>query len=372
MGDVRFVGVEKRFEQVVALRSLDVHVPDGAFLVLLGPSGCGKTTALRILAGLELPTAGSVHIGDRDVTRIQPRDRDVAMVFQSYALYPHMTVAENIGYPLRIRDVPKAERAQTVHRVAAALEVEHLLGRRPRQLSGGQRQRIALARAIIREPAVFLMDEPLSNLDAKLRTSMRGEIKRLQTRLATTTLYVTHDQAEAMTMADLVAVLSDGELQQLAPPDEIYDRPQNRFVATFVGSPPMNVVPGAVDPGQRAFVVADVALPLGDAFESCAAAGVTELGARPEDLRLVEPGTPGALPGEVYVVEPMGNEALVEVTVADTRITVRSDRDFRAPIGSPVGIAADAARSCFFTEGGATAVHRRDRQRSPARRGAVG
>src|SRR6185503_14238885 len=222
MSEVSFRGIEKRFDaQSLALRSLDLDVPDGAFLVLLGPSGCGKTTALRVLAGLETPTAGTVHIGDRDVTRIQPRDRDVAMVFQSYALYPHMTVGENIGYPLRIRGLSKADQRAGVQRVAESLEIAHLLDRRPRHLSGGQRQRVALARAIVREPSVFLMDEPLSNLDAKLRTSMRGEIKRLQKRLGTTTLYVTHDQAEAMTMADLVAVMREGQLQQLAPPEEI-------------------------------------------------------------------------------------------------------------------------------------------------------
>jgi len=239
MSAVRYEAVEKRFGAFAALRSLNLDVPDHAFLALLGPSGCGKTTALRILAGLELPTDGRVFIGERNVTRLQPRDRDVAMVFQSYALYPHMTVAENIAYPLRIRKIDPTERERRVSEVAAALEVGHLLDRRPAQLSGGQRQRIALARAIVREPAAFLMDEPLSNLDARLRVTMRGEIKRLCQRLGTTTLYVTHDQAEALTMADLVAVMRDGELQQLAPPEEIYDRPANRFVATFVGSPPM-------------------------------------------------------------------------------------------------------------------------------------
>src|SRR5262249_33187288 len=203
-------------EPIVALKALDLDIPDHSFLALLGPSGCGKTTALRIAAGLELPTAGKVLIGERNVTRLQPRDRDVAMVFQSYALYPHMTVAENIAYPLRIRKVDPGERLRRVSEVAAALEVDHLLDRRPAQLSGGQRQRIALPRAIVREPAAFVMDEPLSNLDARLRLSMRGEIKRLCHRLGTTTLYVTHDQAEALTMADLVAVMRDGELQQIA------------------------------------------------------------------------------------------------------------------------------------------------------------
>ena len=247
MSAVRYEGIEKRFGAVVALRALDLDVPDRSFLALLGPSGCGKTTALRILAGLEAPTAGRVLIGERDVTRLQPRDRDVAMVFQSYALYPHMTVRENIGYPLRIRKVAPAEQARMVTEVAAALEVDSLLERRPRQLSGGQRQRIALARAIVRDPAAFLMDEPLSNLDARLRLSMRGEIKRLCHRLGATTLYVTHDQAEALTMADLVAVLRDGELQQVASPNEIYERPANHFVATFVGNPPMNVLRAVVD-----------------------------------------------------------------------------------------------------------------------------
>ena len=247
MSAVRYEGIEKRFDSVAALHALDLDVPDHAFMALLGPSGCGKTTALRILAGLELPTAGQVLIGGRDVTRLQPRDRDVAMVFQSYALYPHMTVADNIAYPLRIRKVDPAERKRLVEEVAASLEVGHLLKRRPRQLSGGQRQRIALARAIVRDPAAFLMDEPLSNLDARLRLTMRGEIKRLCHRLGATTLYVTHDQAEALTMADLVAVMREGELQQLAPPHEIYDRPANRFVATFVGNPPMNVLRATVD-----------------------------------------------------------------------------------------------------------------------------
>ena len=228
MTEVSYHGVEKRFDQqTLALRSLDLVVPDGVFLVLLGPSGCGKTTALRVLAGLELPTAGSVHIGDRDVTNMQPRDRDVAMVFQSYALYPHMTVGENIGYPLRIRGLNKTDRAAGVLRVAEALEIPHLLDRRPRHLSGGQRQRVALARAIVREPSVFLMDEPLSNLDAKLRVATRAELARLHQRLKTTTVYVTHDQVEAMTMGDRVAVLKDGVLQQVGTPRDLYDDPDD-------------------------------------------------------------------------------------------------------------------------------------------------
>src|SRR5438477_8255965 len=287
MSRVAYEGVAKRFGDVVALRDFDLEVPDGVFLVMLGPSGCGKTTALRILAGLELPDAGKVLLGDRDVTRLQPRDRDVAMVFQSYALYPHMTVGANIDYPLKLRSIPSAQRAAAVQDVADLLEIGHLLGRRPRQLSGGQRQRVALARAIVREPQAFLMDEPLSNLDAKLRASMRGELKRLQKRLAATTVYVTHDQAEATTMGDLVAVMHDGVLEQLGPPLEIYDRPATRFVATFVGSPPANVLPGSLDREGRAFVVAGGRVPLGEeVLAACIERKVTELGVRPEGLAI--------------------------------------------------------------------------------------
>jgi multiple sugar transport system ATP-binding protein len=365
MSAVSYRGIEKRFDaQVLALRSLDLDVPDGKFLVLLGPSGCGKTTALRILAGLELPTAGEVHIGDRNVTRMQPRDRDIAMVFQSYALYPHMTVAENVAYPLRIRKLSKDERRTQVLAVAESLEIAHLLDRRPKNLSGGQRQRVALARAIVREPSVFLMDEPLSNLDAKLRTTMRGEIKRLQTRLATTTLYVTHDQAEAMTMADLVAVLRDGELQQLGSPDEIYDRPANRFVAAFVGSPPMNVLEGELDSDGQCLVVGGsrLALPEG-VFRAAAEAGASVLGVRPEDLAVVaaDAGNRSSLRGEVYVVEPMGNETLVDVRIGEQRLMVRAPRSFSAAIGSPIGVRVSPESTCFFRADGSTALHRSDR-----------
>jgi multiple sugar transport system ATP-binding protein len=361
VSEVSFRGVEKRFDQQsLALRSLDLDVPDGAFLVLLGPSGCGKTTALRVLAGLEMPTAGTVHIGDRDVTRIQPRDRDVAMVFQSYALYPHMTVGENIGYPLRIRGLSKKDQRAGALRVAEALEIPHLLDRRPRHLSGGQRQRVALARAIVREPSVFLMDEPLSNLDAKLRTSMRGEIKRLQKRLGTTTLYVTHDQAEAMTMADLVAVMREGELQQLAPPDEIYDHPANRFVAAFVGNPPMNVLEGTLEGGD--FVIEGERLALDEPMRAaCAEEAVTAIGIRPEDLEILTAGAPGALAGEIYVVEPMGNETLVDVRIGDQRVMARAAREFAAPIGSPIGVRVALRSACFFGPDGTTALHRSDR-----------
>jgi multiple sugar transport system ATP-binding protein len=357
VSSVRYQAIEKRFDSVTALQELHLDIPDHAFLALLGPSGCGKTTALRILAGLELPTSGRVFIGDRDVTRLQPRDRDIAMVFQSYALYPHMTVFENISYPLRIRDVPLAERKRMVTEVSAALEVDHLLDRRPRQLSGGQRQRIALARAIVRNPAAFLMDEPLSNLDARLRITMRAEIKRLCHRLGATTLYVTHDQAEALTMADLVAVMRDGQLQQLAPPGDIYDRPANRFVATFVGNPPMNVVRAAVD--ESGLRVGGSVLPMDERLRAnCRAGNVSEVGIRPEDVRLVEAGTAASLAGQIYVVEPMGNETLVDVQVGEERITVRAARGFRAPVGSEVNVSFEPGDACFFNAAGSSVVHR--------------
>jgi multiple sugar transport system ATP-binding protein len=242
------------------------------------------------------------------------------------------------------------------------LDIAGLLDRRPRQLSGGQRQRVALARAIVREPACFLMDEPLSNLDAKLRLTMRAEIKRLQKDLATTTLYVTHDQAEAMTMADLVAVMHDGRLEQLGPPEEIYERPANRFVAEFVGSPPMSLLQGVVNPDRGAFVAGETALPLrAERLARCADADVTAVGIRPEDLDLVEPGTEGALAGEIYVVEPMGNETIVEVKLEGQRVRVRAPRGWDAPIGSAVGLAVDPEAASFFTADGTTAVHRASR-----------
>jgi multiple sugar transport system ATP-binding protein len=358
MAEVELAAVDKRFDAVQVLNSLDLQVRDGEFMVLLGPSGCGKTTALRIVAGLEQPTSGTVLIDGVNVTRRAPRERDVAMVFQSYALYPHMTVAENIAYPLKIRGVDGAQRTAAVRRVADSLEVTHLLNRRPRQLSGGQRQRIALARAIVREPAAFLMDEPLSNLDAKLRLTMRGEIKRLQKRLGTTTLYVTHDQAEALTMADRVCVLKDGVVQQYAPPQEIFDAPANRFVAGFVGSPPMNLLDVDLDHERRTMVIGESHVPLGRRFEECAAGAVTQVGARARDLAIVPPGTAGSVGGDVYVVEPMGDEVYVDVTVGESRISVRADRGWTAPIGERVGVLIDPALACFFDADGLTTVHR--------------
>jgi multiple sugar transport system ATP-binding protein len=324
---VTYDAVSKSFGATQALAPLELTVPEGQFLAMLGPSGCGKTTALRILAGLEAPTAGRVFIGTTDVTTREPKHRDVAMVFQSYALYPHKTVAENIGYPLKLRKEPAEARDAQVRQVAELLGIEPLLERSPRQLSGGQRQRVALARAIIRRPRAFLMDEPLSNLDAQLRLQMRVEIKRLQRELGVTTLYVTHDQIEAMTMADLIAVMCDGHLQQLAAPADLYARPANLFVARFCGSPPMNILEGAV--ADQRFRHAAGEVPLSTPSRS----GPVMLGFRPEHAELVTPGTPDSLAGEIYVVEPLGNETLVTVRIAGELVNLRMPADFTGALG---------------------------------------
>jgi len=294
MASVRLEGVAKTYPNGhVAAKGLDLEIRDGEFMVLVGPSGCGKSTALRMIAGLETPTAGRILIGDRDVTQLPPQDRDIAMVFQTYALYPHMTVRENLAFGLRMRGTARETTDQRVREAARALGLEPVLGRRPAQLSGGQRQRVALGRAIVREPKVFLFDEPLSNLDAKLRVETRAELSRLHRRLGATVVYVTHDQEEAMTLGWRVAVMLDGLLQQVAPPMELYRRPANRFVAEFVGSPAMNFLPGGTVKG--------LAPPHGD--------GVT-LGVRPHDLAVVQSGG-GDIDAWVDVVEPRGNELLV-------------------------------------------------------------
>jgi multiple sugar transport system ATP-binding protein len=320
MASVTFERVSKRFGEVVALDQLDLAIGDGELLVLLGPSGCGKSTALRVVAGLEAPTAGAVRIGDRRVGGVDPKDRDVAMVFQSYALYPHLSVRENIEFPLRNRKVPETERARAVVEVAAQLGLDPLLDRKPRELSGGQRQRVALARAIVRRPAVFLMDEPLSNLDAAMRTTTRADLVELHRQLAATFVYVTHDQVEAMTMADRVAVLDRGVLQQVDRPQVLYDRPANRFVATFVGSPPMNLLPTGA--AQHLGVTSDDVV----------------VGIRPEHIRFDDAG----IPAHVRMVEELGHERHVVCALAGGEpVVVRVSGDAPVPgAGAPVHLVA--------------------------------
>ncbi|MBL4846816.1 MAG: sn-glycerol-3-phosphate ABC transporter ATP-binding protein UgpC [Planctomycetes bacterium] len=302
--------------QAPTVDHVDLVVKDGEFFILLGPSGCGKSTLLRMIAGLESITAGKLSIGERLVNDVPPRDRDIAMVFQSYALYPHLSVRDNLGFGLKMRGTPKDEIARRVAEVAPALGLEELLDRLPKALSGGQRQRVALGRAIVREPAVFLLDEPLSNLDAKLRGTMRIELKRLHQRLAATMIYVTHDQVEAMTLGDRIAVLSGGHVQQVGPPLEVYNNPANRFVAGFLGSPPMNFLPGVLvgEPVTKVTLTTGVQIDLPEQLHDCAKAGSeVELGVRPE-LLLLDPE--GPLVGTVAVVEALGAETVVTVDAA--------------------------------------------------------
>jgi multiple sugar transport system ATP-binding protein len=313
-----------------AVSDLTLDVADGEFVVLVGPSGCGKTTALRMVAGLEDVTAGKVRVGDRVVNDVSPRDRDVAMVFQNYALYPHMTVAENIGFALKLRKLPKREIDGKVREAADVLGLTEMLGRKPSQLSGGQRQRVAMGRAIVREPAAFLMDEPLSNLDAKLRVQMRAEISRVQRRLGVATLYVTHDQTEAMTMGDRVAVLRAGELQQYDAPQVLYDAPTNMFVAAFIGSPAMNLYEGTVSADGGSVRLGDQTLDLSPAVAAAVTAyrdKAVVVGIRPENLQdaaLAGASADGqVLHGDVELVEALGSERLVHFRIGAGR--VRSD-----------------------------------------------
>jgi multiple sugar transport system ATP-binding protein len=390
LAQVSFDGVTKRFGETTAVDDLTLAVPDGELLVLLGSSGCGKTTALRLVAGLEEVTAGSVSIGERVVNDVDPKDRDVAMVFQSYALYPHLTVAKNIEFPLRQRGVDKEERATKVKRAADTLGLGGLLGRKPAQLSGGQRQRVAVARAIVREPRVFLMDEPLSNLDAALRVQTRADIVELQSRLSTTTLYVTHDQVEAMTMGHRIAVMSEGKLQQVAPPEQLYARPANAFVAGFLGSPGMNLMEGMLvesgsaggaggaggapegrgSPGALcvAFPGASVPLPpaLADAVRG--AGPDVLLGVRPESLRL---DPEGPIAASVIIVELLGAETHVIChTESDARIIVRQSGDAPKPkLGEAVRIAIADDPAAYHLFDGATGARLGDQlaeQRAPA------
>ncbi len=327
-----------------ALKDLSLEVAAGEFLVLLGPSGCGKSTALRMIAGLESISSGELRIGETDVTDVLPKYRDIAMVFQSYALYPHKTVAENIGFPLKVAKTPPDEIDRAVRAAADQVELGDLLDRFPGQLSGGQRQRVALARAIIRRPSVFLMDEPLSNLDAKLRGNMRAELKHMQGELGITTIYVTHDQIEAMTLAHRVAIMKDGVLQQLGTPKEVYSDPANLFVAGFMGSPPMNFVEGAIAEG--AFAANSVSIPMPNAPDT---PNVT-MGFRPEDCGITEAGQ-GLLDADVFAVEMTGDQVLVTLRRDGAPLVVKMPKEFEIAADVKAGITLDPEHLYFFDTG---------------------
>ena len=318
MKSVDIVNVKKRFGHVEVLHGVSVGMEEGSFVVLVGPSGCGKSTLLRMIAGLESVSEGEISIGGRVVNDVAPKDRDIAMVFQNYALYPQMTVAQNMAFSLELAKAPKSEITSKVRKASSILGLDALLDRLPKQLSGGQRQRVAMGRAIVRDPQVFLFDEPLSNLDAKLRVQMRGEIKSLQKRLGTTTVYVTHDQIEAMTMADKIVVMRDGRIEQVGAPLELFDRPTNLFVASFIGSPAMNFIEGSVAEDGATFLANDgTSLTLGSVPQAARGRKVV-LGVRPEHLHL---NGPGAAAAEVLVTEPTGSETYVVATLAGVNVT---------------------------------------------------
>ena len=339
MAGLRFTGVRKDYGPIRALRGLDLEVAEGELLVLVGPSGCGKSTALRTAAGLEDVTEGAIHIGGRDVTRVAPSERNVAMVFQSYALFPHLDVAENIGFGLRARKVGRDEARARVRQAAETVGCEDLLERKPFELSGGERQRVALARALARDPDVYLLDEPLSNLDAQLRVEMRAELKLLHQQVGTTMLHVTHDQVEALTMGDRVAVLRDGVIQQTAPPDELYRRPANSFVARFIGSPSMNVFRGRADNGTLRAGPLTFPTPA-----VLASGGNVDVGVRPEHLSVGDEGAPA----EVVVVELAGNEAYLHLTAGGESFIARVSPEEPPALGSQVRVQAPAERLHLF------------------------
>ena len=349
MAQVALNKLVKRYGAYQALHEVDMTVENGEFVVLVGPSGCGKSTLLRMIAGLEEISGGTISIGGRVVNTIRPKERDIAMVFQSYALYPHMTVRKNMSFALKLAGVAQPEIDKAVERAAAILGLEPLLDRKPKQLSGGQRQRVAMGRAIVRNPQVFLFDEPLSNLDAKLRVQMRAEIRELHQRLGATTVYVTHDQIEAMTMADKIVVMRDGHIEQIGHPLELYDRPANRFVAGFIGSPAMNFIEGQVDAsGTDRFIASD-----GTAIPVSARLGILKrspavLAIRPEDLSIVAENTPGAFPGMVSVVETTGPETIVIANSCGTRLSVVIKERSRLKLGEKVWLSADVSKLHFF------------------------
>src|SRR6266478_2917420 len=362
MAALRVRGLHKRFGSVEVLKGIDLSIDNGEFIVLLGPSGCGKSTLLNIIAGLERASAGSIEIGDRVVDNVAPKDRDIAMVFQSYALYPAMTVRQNITFGMQCRGVPRARQAEAVGRVAALLQIGELLDRKPAQLSGGQRQRVAMGRALVRDPLLFLFDEPLSNLDAKLRVEMRMEIKQLHARIGSTIVYVTHDQIEAMTLASRIAVMHQGELQQFADPDTVYRYPANLFVARFMGSPPMNTMPARLlgeDGGPVVVIGAgrpdEIRLRL-QGYDAAAAFRGSEvvLGIRPECIAEGSrefsgaSGAPILIDAPVEMIEPTGAETIVLLRLGGEPVLARITPDIRPAPGALASFALDTRRICLF------------------------
>jgi multiple sugar transport system ATP-binding protein len=356
LAKVTLQNIEKRFGEVKAVENVSLEIADKEFLTLLGPSGCGKTTTLRLIAGLEELTGGNIYIGDRLVNEVAPRDRNISMVFQSYALYPHMRVFDNIAFPLKIRHTDKSEINKRVKEAADTLGIGHLLERKPKELSGGERQRVALGRAIVRKPDVFLMDEPLSNLDAKLRVHMRAELKRLQKRLDTTLIYVTHDQIEAMTMSDRIAIMNEGNLEQIDDPENIYFCPTNQWVAGFIGSPPMNFFDCSLveKDGQGTLDAGEFQVPLPKetwhVLQSDPSASELVLGVRPEDTKVSKSSVPGGIRGKVYVTEPIGDSVIVDVKVGDALMRARAEASFKARIEENVFVTFNIERMHIFAK----------------------
>jgi multiple sugar transport system ATP-binding protein len=354
MASVRVKQLIKNYGAVRAVNQLDLEVEDGEFMVFLGPSGCGKTTTLRCIAGLEIPDGGVITIGEQEVTKKQPAERDIAFVFQSFSLYPHMTVRENLSFPLKAVKTPQSEIEARVAYAAKVLHIEDKLDRRPTQLSGGEQQRVTIGRAIVRRPQVFLMDEPLSALDAKLRTEMRAEIKRLQTDLKATTIYVTHDQLEAMSMGDRIAIMYKGLLQQCGTPTDVYDLPNNLFVAGFIGSPSMNFLPCTKTDGHINIHGQDGAAPtvlgITAANRFAGAPNATELvlGVRPEDVHLLDVPTSESLEAKVVVVELLGSENIINIEIARHVVKVRTGPTFRPHVGDFLNVRIDQSRSHLF------------------------
>ena len=344
MAKVSVKDLLKKFGNVIAVNKISFEVNDGEFVVLLGPSGCGKTTTLRLIAGLETPDGGEIWIGDKLVNDLPPKDRDVAMVFQNYALYPHMKVYDNLAFPLRLRKLPKDKIDRKVREVAKLLRIDNLLDRYPRQLSGGQQQRVALGRALVREPHVFLMDEPLSNLDAKLRVYMRAELKRLQRELGITTIYVTHDQAEAMTMADRIVVMNEGKIQQIGTPSELYYKPANLFVAGFIGAPAMNFMDASViqEDGRVLLDTGYFKIKLPDDMGKILVERTKDtevvFGIRPEDIEVVEKPGEDTFEVEVFVTEPLGGETIIDFKHGDTLVKIKYPGYFEAKPGDKIYI----------------------------------